>query len=636
MLCQPKQWLKGLLPLAALTAGSIWWFQSGIEQDLTTRATTAARTAGGEVDGRPWTGLSVAGRDATLTGVSPQAAATLAAATAADATFGVRLADATGATLLPEANPFGWSARREGNAITLTGQVAADGARGRIVEAARAAFPNATVTDQMTVARGVPAIAVPAALAGLAQLGQVTSGSATLAGTTFSFNGAAPSQAIQGAVQTALGTLPAGVTRGTVAVTAPPPPPPPPPPPAPVVVAPPPPAPVVVAPPPPPPPVAANWQAVKQADRVVLSGLIPTEEVRGRVITAARALNPGATVVDQMTLNPGVPAAMEGQALAGLAQLGALSTGTAAIADRIYSLTGAAPDVATFERVSPQARAVASGFTPGTIQITAPTASPYTWGARKEPGVITLTGHAPSDAARAAVVAAATANNQGFRVVDQMRVALGAPQTLNYGATTTLALAQLGQLTTGSASLTDLALAVNGQAPSTDVATAVRSAIGGAPAPLRATHDIAAPAPPPPPPPAPAPVVVAPPAPPAPTCQQRINTALGMDAIRFDYWRIELPKSVDAALDRVAAAIRACAPNERVEIGGHADIRNVSNSNQRLSDGRAGRVRDALITRGIDGARLVAVGYAANRPIAPNDTEENMARNRRVEFTVLR
>ena len=37
---------------------------------------------------------------------------------------------------------------------------------------------------------------------------------------------------------------------------------------------------------------------------------------------------------------------------------------------------------------------------------------------------------------------------------------------------------------------------------------------------------------------------------------------------------------------------------------------------------------------GIDPARLTAVGYGETKPIAPNDTRENMAKNRRIEFEV--
>jgi OOP family OmpA-OmpF porin len=36
----------------------------------------------------------------------------------------------------------------------------------------------------------------------------------------------------------------------------------------------------------------------------------------------------------------------------------------------------------------------------------------------------------------------------------------------------------------------------------------------------------------------------------------------------------------------------------------------------------------------VESTRLQPVGYGATRPIAPNDTDENMAKNRRIEFTV--
>jgi chemotaxis protein MotB len=41
-----------------------------------------------------------------------------------------------------------------------------------------------------------------------------------------------------------------------------------------------------------------------------------------------------------------------------------------------------------------------------------------------------------------------------------------------------------------------------------------------------------------------------------------------------------------------------------------------------------------LLKAGIEETRLGAVGYGATRPIAPNDSNANMARNRRIEFVV--
>jgi outer membrane protein OmpA-like peptidoglycan-associated protein len=75
-------------------------------------------------------------------------------------------------------------------------------------------------------------------------------------------------------------------------------------------------------------------------------------------------------------------------------------------------------------------------------------------------------------------------------------------------------------------------------------------------------------------------------------------------------------------------------PARRVRIEGHTDNRGGANLNQVLSQRRAEAVRDALIERGVDGDRLRAVGLGADVPVAPNDTDDGRARNRRVEIIV--
>ena len=39
--------------------------------------------------------------------------------------------------------------------------------------------------------------------------------------------------------------------------------------------------------------------------------------------------------------------------------------------------------------------------------------------------------------------------------------------------------------------------------------------------------------------------------------------------------------------------------------------------------------------RGIDAARLTAVGYGMDRPLGPNDTPQGRAKNRRTEFKLM-
>jgi len=55
--------------------------------------------------------------------------------------------------------------------------------------------------------------------------------------------------------------------------------------------------------------------------------------------------------------------------------------------------------------------------------------------------------------------------------------------------------------------------------------------------------------------------------------------------------------------------------------------------NQALSERRAKAVYDFLTSNGIPASRLSGpVGYGLTRPIAPNDTREGRARNRRTEL----
>jgi len=77
-------------------------------------------------------------------------------------------------------------------------------------------------------------------------------------------------------------------------------------------------------------------------------------------------------------------------------------------------------------------------------------------------------------------------------------------------------------------------------------------------------------------------------------------------------------------------------PNMEVEIAGYSDAQGSDNYNRELSQKRANSVRDYIIGQGIPSARLVAIGYGEQNPIATNDTDDGRAKNRRVEFVVRR
>jgi outer membrane protein OmpA-like peptidoglycan-associated protein len=76
-------------------------------------------------------------------------------------------------------------------------------------------------------------------------------------------------------------------------------------------------------------------------------------------------------------------------------------------------------------------------------------------------------------------------------------------------------------------------------------------------------------------------------------------------------------------------------PSVRMEISGHTDNTGSLRLNTRLSQARAQAVVNWLTERGIAATRLDAKGYAFSQPIAPNNTAEGRAKNRRVEFKIL-
>ena len=73
----------------------------------------------------------------------------------------------------------------------------------------------------------------------------------------------------------------------------------------------------------------------------------------------------------------------------------------------------------------------------------------------------------------------------------------------------------------------------------------------------------------------------------------------------------------------------------KIEISGHTDNLGSDSYNKKLSVERAQTVYYYLINKGIDSKRLSFAGYGKEQPVAPNDTEENRAKNRRTEILVL-
>jgi OOP family OmpA-OmpF porin len=114
-----------------------------------------------------------------------------------------------------------------------------------------------------------------------------------------------------------------------------------------------------------------------------------------------------------------------------------------------------------------------------------------------------------------------------------------------------------------------------------------------------------------------------------------VGVTVRLDHIYFDFDKTTLKKESYEELARVVDFLNRN-PTVEIEIAGHTDSRGSDEYNLRLSSGRTQAVVDYLVSQGINPRRLQAVGYGESRPIDTNDTEAGRARNRRVEFTVLK
>lgn len=104
--------------------------------------------------------------------------------------------------------------------------------------------------------------------------------------------------------------------------------------------------------------------------------------------------------------------------------------------------------------------------------------------------------------------------------------------------------------------------------------------------------------------------------------------------VLFEVGRAELLPAARQNVDDVIELLDS-EPGKRIRIEGHTDSTGSAALNLRLSQQRAEAVRSALVERGIEAARMDAVGMGKDFPIASNDSETGRASNRRVDVIVL-
>ncbi|MEZ4904931.1 MAG: OmpA family protein [Spirosomataceae bacterium] len=105
------------------------------------------------------------------------------------------------------------------------------------------------------------------------------------------------------------------------------------------------------------------------------------------------------------------------------------------------------------------------------------------------------------------------------------------------------------------------------------------------------------------------------------------------DNVYFDQSSYILRSEAYGQLNRLAAIMKRT-PTISIEIVGHTDNTGDPRLNQTLSEQRAKVIANYLGNQGVDESSITHRGEGASKPIAPNDSEENRQRNRRVQFLI--
>jgi len=110
--------------------------------------------------------------------------------------------------------------------------------------------------------------------------------------------------------------------------------------------------------------------------------------------------------------------------------------------------------------------------------------------------------------------------------------------------------------------------------------------------------------------------------------------ALAAKGINFETGKAVITAGSFKSLDDLVTLLNSY-PGASVEIQGHTDNNGTPESNKTLSQERANSVKRYLSAGGVSEARMTAIGYGQEMPLADNKTEAGKTKNRRVDFKLV-
>ena len=588
-MCNWTKWFwPGLVTTALLTALTGWFLSGPVQNDLATRAGNAIKDAG-----QTWATVAFNGRDGTVSGIAEDGEVQSRAAAKVLETYGVRIV--ANQSVLPEmVDPYQFSATKNADGITLKGNYSASKAHADFVAAVETAMPGIAVKDEMTLAAGKPEGFDALATFGIGQLADLTGGEVKLSNLEYSIKGDPVDLSAYDKLNAALASaLPAsGILKGTELSV---------------------------------PPLGSPYpfSASIEDDTVKLEGYAPSVDAKNTIESTAKGLFSGKTISNLLKIAGGAPEGFGSLVEFGLGQLKTLGNGSVSLTDLAYSLKGTPADKATFDALA--AATLPAGATVGTLDLVAPAepapaqeaAKPFTWSAKSDGTRVALSGDTASEE---------SANDLLLLVKNRfINAGLSNGQTTREGAPGSFAEAQssllktLSYFSSGEAGLADEKARLSGTVPTQELANLISStAKSRLPQGYELALDVKVES---------SARFAAAPAAEAIACVDQVKSALSTGEILFASGSANIDSKSNTVLDQIGGVLKSCPPSI-IEIGGHTDNEGDDALNLILSDKRANAVRAYLgkALGSVDG--LIATGYGETRPVAPNDTPENKAKNR--------
>jgi len=226
-----------------------------------------------------------------------------------------------------------------------------------------------------------------------------------------------------------------------------------------------------------------------EGDTLVLTGNVPDEETRARILQSAQTAAPNAEIDDQMTLARGAPDNYGDLADFTLGSLAGLSSGAASLTDAEFDIEGISVDSDSYEAaIARLAGDVPEGSRIARAEIAAPVVSPYEWTAEMDNETIRLSGSVPSASLRDDIRTQTQSDFPQAQIVNDMQIASGEPEA--YGSAVEYSRNILSSLEAGKASLVDDKLTITGTAKTPEDYDVAIATLANAPAGVQVSGTI--------------------------------------------------------------------------------------------------------------------------------------------------